>query len=477
MSIEIAYMTATELVARFFDKSLSPVEATEAALARLDATEPKINAFQFTAHDAARKAARASECRWQSGEPQGVLDGVPVTVKDLIPLAGWPLRNGSATTDSAPCNFDAPSVARLRDAGAVFLGKTTSPEYGWKGITDGPLFGYTRNPWNLAHSPGGSSGGAAASLAAGVGALALGNDGGGSIRIPSSYSGIYGIKPSFGRVPDHPREGAFCTTSSEGPMTRTVEDAALMLNELAKPDARDWYALPYDARDWRDGLDADVKGWRVAYAPGLGGAVVAPDVRALVDRAVERLAGLGADVEEVGPVIEALEPVFTDYWLAGFASILRAIPDGKHELLDPRFRDLAERGLTVTLPQYHAAMRARARLGVLMNQFHETYDLLVTPTLPTTAPVAETPYHSQSLHRWNHAVPFTLPFNLTGQPGASIPCGVSEAGLPVGLQLVAARHREDLVLKASHAFETLAPQQWPQPAVEGALEADATGGG
>ncbi len=471
MSTEIAYMTATELLSRFDDKSLSPVEATDAALSRLEATEPRINAFQHVGQDAAREAARESEARWHRGDPQGALDGVPVTVKDLIPLAGWPLRNGSATTDETVCTFDAPSVARLREAGAVFLGKTTSPEYGWKGITDGPLFGHTRNPWKPAHSPGGSSGGAAASLAAGVGALALGNDGGGSIRIPSSYSGIYGIKPNFGRVPDYPREGAFCTTSAEGPMTRSVEDAALMLNELAKPDPRDWYALPYDSRDWRAGLDDGIEGWRIAYAPGLGGADVDPEVRALVDRAVGQLADLGADVDNVGQVIEPLEPQFTDYWLAGFASILRGIPDDRHELLDPRFRELAERGLSVTLPQYNDGMVARARLGVLMNEFHETYDLLVTPTLPTTAPIAETPYHSQSLHRWNHAVPFTLPFNLTGQPGASIPCGVSDAGLPVGLQLVAARHREDLVLKASRAFERLAPQDWPQPAVETALGA------
>ncbi len=471
MSTEIIYMTATELLARFRDKSLSPVEVTQAALDRLDATEPKINAFQHIDHESALAAARESEARWRGGEPQGALDGVPVTVKDLIPLKGWPLRNGSATTDETPCAFDAPSVARLREAGAVFLGKTTSPEYGWKGITDGPLFGYTRNPWKLAHSPGGSSGGAAASMAAGVGALALGNDGGGSIRIPSGYSGIYGIKPNFGRVPDHPREGAFCTTSAEGPMTRSVEDAALMLNELAKPDARDWYALPYDDRDWRDGLDDGIKGWRIAYAPGLGGAKVDPEVRALVDLAVERLIVLGAEVEEVGAVFEPLEPQFTDYWLAGFASILRGIPEAKHDLLDPRFRDLAERGLSVTLAQYNDAMVARARLGVTMKQFHETYDLLVTPTLPTTAPIAETPYHSQSLHRWNHAVPFTLPFNLTGQPGASVPCGLASNRLPVGLQLVAAPYREDLVLKASRAFEAEAPQVWPQPLVEEALGA------
>jgi len=469
--LDLCYMSATQALQRYRDKSLSPVEATRAHLARLDAVEPAINAFMTRDHESAMAEASASEARWSKGEPIGPLDGVTVTIKDLIPQKGRPMRNGSATSDDMLLDVDAPSVARLREAGCVFLGKTTTPEFGWKGITDGPLFGYTRNPWNLAHSPGGSSGGGAASLAAGIGHLALGNDGGGSIRIPTSYSGLYGLKPTFGRVPDHPREGAFCMTSSEGPMTRCVEDAALMLNELARPDAQDWYALPHDDRDWRDGLAKGVEGLRIAYAPGLGGAVVDEGVRSVVDAAAASFAAMGAEVEEVGAVFEPLEEPMTPLWLAGFAALLRAVPEEKRALLDPRFREVAERGLGVTLEQYHGSIRHRDRLGSAMGQFHERYDLLLTPTLPTTAPAVETPYHSQGFHRWNHAVPFTVPFNLTGQPGASIPCGLSQAGLPIGLQIVAAKYREDLVLRASHAFEQSQPQTWPHASVEAALAA------
>lgn len=465
----LCYMTATEALRRYADGSLSPVEATDAHLARLDAIEPKLNAFMTRDHETARAEARASEARWTKGAPLGPLDGVTVTIKDLIPMAGRPLRNGSATSDDTACEEDAPTVARLREAGCVFLGKTTSPEFGWKGITDGPLFGFTRNPWNLAHTPGGSSGGAAASLAAGIGHLALGNDGGGSVRIPAGWSGIYGLKPTFGRVPDHPHEGAFAMTSTEGPMTRSVEDAALMLNTLALPDARDWYALPHDGRDWRGALDGGVRGLRIAYAPGLGRAIVDDEVRALTDAAAGRFAAMGAVVEDPGHVFEPLEEPMTALWLGGFAATLRAVPEERHHLLDPRFRQIAERGLGVTLAAYHASIRHRDRLGSAMGVFHERWDLLLTPTLPTPAPTVDTPYHSQGLHRWNHATPFTVPFNLTGQPGASIPCGTTRSGLPVGLQIVAARYRDDLVLRASRAFEEAMPQVWPNPMVEAAL--------
>ena len=467
--LDLCYMSAGEALRRYRDGSLSPVEATRAHLARLDAVEPAINAFMTRDHESAMAEAKASEARWAKGAPVGPLDGVTVTIKDLIPQKGRPMRNGSATSDATPCEVDAPSVARLREAGCVFLGKTTSPEFGWKGITDGPLFGYTRNPWNLAHTPGGSSGGAAASLAAGIGHLALGNDGGGSIRIPASYSGLYGLKPTFGRVPDHPREGAYCMTSTEGPITRCVDDAALMLNTLARPDAQDWYALPWDGRDWCDGVEDSIAGLRVAYAPGLGGAVIDDEVRTAADAAVAALAAAGATVEEVGSVFEPLEEPMTPLWLAGFASLLRGVPEDRRHLLDPRFREVAERGLAVTLQQFEGSIRHRDRLGSALGRFHQRYDLLVTPTMPTTAPAVETPYHSQGFHRWKHAVPFTVPFNLTGQPGASIPCGTSRAGLPIGLQIVAAKYREDLVLRASRAFERHMAQTWPNDAVEAAL--------
>jgi aspartyl-tRNA(Asn)/glutamyl-tRNA(Gln) amidotransferase subunit A len=270
-------------------------------------------------------------------------------------------------------------------------------------------------------------------------------------------------------VPDHPREGIFCMTSTEGPMTRCVEDAALMLNEIARPDAQDWYALPHDDRDWRDTLSGGVEGLRIAYAPGLGGALVEPEVLELTDAAARAFADLGAVVENPGSVFEPIEEAMTAHWLAGFAAILRSIPADKHDLLDPRFRAVAERGLAVTVAELQASIVHRDRLGTLMNQFHQDWDLLLTPTLPTPAPLVDTPYHSQGLHRWNHATPFTVPFNLTGQPGASIPCGVTSGGLPVGLQIVAAKYCDDLVLRASQAFERTMQPVWPNELVETSL--------
>lgn len=467
--LELCYMTAGEAVRRYRQRSLSPVEATAAQLRRLEAVEPKLNAFMARDDEMALAAARASEARWAAGTPLGPLDGVTVTVKDLIPMRGMALRNGSAASDDAPCDRDAPSVARLREAGCVFLGKTTTPEFGWKGITDGPLFGFTRNPWHLAMTPGGSSGGAAAALAAGIGHLALGNDGGGSVRIPSAWCGLYGLKPTFGRVPDHPREGLFCMTSTEGPMARRVADAAAMLNALALPDASDGYALPHDERDWRGALPGGVAGLRIAYAPGLGGAAPGGEVRTLTDRAVGSLAEMGAIVDEAAPPFEPLEEAIAPLWLAGFAATLRAVPEQKRGLLDPRFRALAERGLAVTVAQLQAAAIHRDRLATALGRFHEDWDLLATPTMAMAALPADTPYHGAALHRWRDATPYTLPFNLTGQPAASIPCGMTEAGLPVGLQLVAARHRDDLVLRASRAFEQAQPAAWPDRRVEAAL--------
>ncbi len=467
--LDLCYMSANQVVARYEDGSLSPVEATRAHLARLDAVEPAINAFMHVDHETALDEARASENRWRTRTTLSALDGVTVTIKDLIPMRDRPLRHGSATTSAEPSGEDAPSVLRLREAGCVFLGKTTTPEFGWKGLTDGPLFGTTRNPWNLAHSPGGSSGGAAAALAAGIGHLALGNDGGGSIRIPSAWSGLYGLKPTFGRVPDHPREGIFCMSSAEGPMTRSVTDAALMLNELSRYDASDWYALPVDGRNWSDCLQDGIDGLRVAFVPDLAGAHVDGNVRRLVDAALGRLQDVGALVEEVQSPVEPLEPVMSPFWLAGFAAFLRSIPLSYRACLDPRFRILAERGNAVTVAQLQESVVCRDRLGSRLNKFHEHWDLLVTPAMTRTAPLADTPYHSHELHRWRDVTPFSLPFNLTGQPAASVFCGIADDGLPVGLQIVAAKFREDLVLAASRVCEKQYPQRWPQEAVETAL--------
>ena len=271
MTTDPAIMTAEELLARFADKSLSPLEATEAAFARVDRYDSAFNAFVFVDREGALAAARESEGRWAKGAPHGRLDGVPVTVKDIIWMQGFPTKRGSKTlADAPPDTEDAPAVARLKEAGAVILGKTTSPEFGWKGVTDSPLTGITRNPWNPERTPGGSSGGAAAAAAAGMGALHIGTDGGGSIRIPSGFTGIFGHKPSFGRVPAYPLS-PFGTIAHVGPMTRSVGDAALMLTVMAQYDHRDPYTLPDHGQDYTQDLDKGVKGPRTRGGSRSGG--------------------------------------------------------------------------------------------------------------------------------------------------------------------------------------------------------------
>ncbi|WP_290652539.1 amidase [Aquisalimonas sp.] len=454
MTRRVTFLSAESLRQRYAAGDLSPAKVTRKVLERVDRVNPSLNAFGPIYRDAAQQDAGASTERWRQGQPLSPLDGVPVSIKDIVAMKGTVTRSGSLTTDpelAAP--EDCPAVARLREAGAILFGKTHTPEFGWKGMTDSPLHGTTRNPWNPEHSPGGSSGGAGAALAAGIGPLALGTDAGGSIRIPASYCGLFGIKPTFGRVPHTPNDSPYCTLSSTGPLAYTVRDAARMLTVVSQWDHRDWYACAPQEIDFEHGLDNGVRGLRIAYSPGLGGAVAMPGVIKLVDQAVHRFESLGATVEEVGPLIDPLRPVFEDYWKAGFAYILRGIPEQKRELLDRGFRMLAEEGLEVGIEAYYAAQVARARLGVTMAAFHQDYDLLVTPTMPTTAPRADVVYHSSAFDRWEHAVPYTVPFNLTGQPAASIPVGLDD-GLPVGMQIVAGRFRERAVLQAAQAYET-----------------------
>src|SRR5437899_9179683 len=254
MSHDLCALGATELLDGYRKHELSPVEVTRAVLERIERLNPVLNAFNLVSEHALDDA-RVSEARWLAGQPKGLLDGVPLSIKDIILTKGWPTLRGSKTVDpKGPWNDDAPAVARLRESGAVLLGKTTTPEFGWKGVTDSPLTGITRNPWNTAKTPGGSSGGGAVAVASGMGPLTIGTDGGGSIRIPCSFTGLFGLKPSFGRVPAWPLS-PFGTVAHVGPITRTVADAALMLNVLALPDGRDWHALPYDDRDYRGRLE------------------------------------------------------------------------------------------------------------------------------------------------------------------------------------------------------------------------------
>jgi aspartyl-tRNA(Asn)/glutamyl-tRNA(Gln) amidotransferase subunit A len=392
----------------------------------------------------------------------GQLDGVPVSIKDLIVTKGWPTLRGSKTVDpKGPWNDDAPCVARLREHGAVLLGKTTTPEFGWKGVTDNPLTGITRNPWNPKLTPGGSSGGGVAAVASGMGPLAVGTDGGGSIRIPCSFTGLFGHKPSFGRVPAWPLS-PMGTVAHLGPMTRTVEDAALMMNVLSLPDARDWHALPYDGRDYRIGLDDGVKGLRIAYSADLGYAKVEPEIAKIVAKAVKTFSALGAHVEAKDPGFEDCGPLFAAHWFPGAAMVVRGIHPSRRKLMDKGLLETAKLGEKVTNAEYMAAVQKRGALGVLMNRFHEKYDLLVTPTLPLAAFKAGQEMASiLKQKRWTDWTPFTYPFNLTQQPAATIPCGFTKQGLPVGLQIVGPRYADALVLRAARAFESMHPIQTP----------------
>ena len=459
MSDELCELSAAELLERYRAKTLSPVEATRAVLARAERVEPKINAFTLIDPERALAQAKDSESRWAKGEPKGRLDGVPTSIKDLMLTKGWPTLRGSLTVDEkGPWNEDSPAVARLKENGAVLFGKTTTPEYGWKGVTDSKRSGVTRNPWKLDRTPGGSSGGGTAALAAGLGPLALGSDGGGSIRIPCAFSGVFGIKPNFGRVPAWP-PSAMGTLSHHGPMARTVRDAALMLNVLAEPDPRDWQSLPYDSRDWTADLDRGVKGLKVAYSPTLGYAKVHPEVAASVAAAANAFAELGVTVEETDPGFADPTPYFKTHWWVGAAGGFGAMPKEKLALMDAELQQIVADGQRISAADYHKAMSLRFALGQHMREFHQRYDLLLTPALAVPAFAAGTlaPAGWESDEYWLKWTPFTYPFNLTQQPACSIPCGFSSDGLPIGLQIVADNYREDLVLRAARAYEQARP--------------------
>lgn len=466
MASELYYTTATELLAGYRDGSISPLDAARAVLDRIHDKNEAVNAFIIIDEEGAMAQAEASAARWKKGEPAGRLDGVPVSIKDLVLTKGWPTLRGSLTTDpDGPWDEDAPCVARLREHNAVIVGKTTTPELGWKGLTESALSGATRNPWNLAKTPGGSSGGAAAALALGMGPLAIGSDGGGSIRIPCAFSGVFGIKANYGRVPVYP-ESAMRNLSHVGPMTRSVADAALMLTVISEPDDRDWTALPYQEIDFTAGLESGISGLRVAYSRDLGYAKVDPEVAAIVDDAAGAFADLGAEVEECDPGFEDPTSIFRTLWWIGAGGALGGLSAEKKALLEPELAEIVEEGVTMSGVEFMHAGDGRTNLCLHMRRFHQTYDLLLTPALAVPAfdlgQLAPQGYESKSMY-WTQWTPFSFPFNLTQQPACSIPCGLTEDGLPVGLQIVANNFREDLVLRAARAFEQARPFEQHPP--------------
>ena len=460
MAEDTARLPATELVTRFVAGDLSPVDATQACLDRIGQTNPALNAMNLVDADGALAAARQAEKRYRAGTPLSPIDGVPITIKDIVLVRGWPTRRGSRTIDpDQPWLEDAPAPARLREAGAVPLGRTTTPEFGWKGVTDSPLTGITRNPWDRDKAPGGSSGGAAVAAAVGMAPLNIGTDGGGSIRIPAAFTGIFGFKPSFGRVPAYP-PSPFGTLAHLGPMTRTVADAAAMLTVMARPDPRDWHARPYGPEDFARTLDAGVGGLRIGFAPTLDRAQVDPEIARLVAEAAAVFETLGATVEEVAPPLADAARVFDTLWAAGAAAVYRTVPADRRDRVDPGFRAVAEAAGSMPAETLHGADLARGAIGGAMNRFFGTVDLLLTPAEPIAAFEAGHDVPPGGPYRgWPDWTPFTYPFNLTQQPAASVPCGLTAAGLPAGLQIVGPAHQDALVLRAAAAFERARP--WP----------------
>ncbi|MDP1647635.1 MAG: amidase [Rubrivivax sp.] len=461
---DLADCTATDLLALYRSGQASPLQATEAVLARIERLNPTLRAFCFLAADEALASARASEARWQRGQPCGPLDGVPASIKDLILAQGWPTLRGSHTVDARqPWDIDAPAVARLREAGAVLLGKTSTPEFGCKGETNSPRTGITRNPWDPRKTPGGSSGGTAAAVAAGMGPLSVGTDGAGSVRIPASFCGNFGLKPSFGRVPAYPLS-PFGSVAHLGPHTMSVRDAALMMNVLARPDARDWTSLPPDGRDYTVGLDDGVRGLRVAWSPTLGYATnVDPEVAAACAAAVARLAELGARVDEVDPGFDDPLDITTGLWFVGSWTLWNTLTPAQQAVTDPDFAAEAQLGSAYSALDVQRLNLRRGALGSSMRQFMQRYDLLVTPSVAVPAfdalPAGHGAMTPQSMLGWT---PFSYPFNLTQQPACTIPCGLTADGLPIGLQIVGPMFGDALVLRAARAYESVQPIARPR---------------
>jgi aspartyl-tRNA(Asn)/glutamyl-tRNA(Gln) amidotransferase subunit A len=461
----VTYLSVGEMINGFRAGRLSPVEVTEDVLARIERADPAVNAYRLVKPEEARESARESAERWRRAEPRGQFDGVPVSVKDVLLMRGQPTMRGSRSTDPrGPWDEDAPSVARLREQGAVLIGKTTTPELGWKGVTDSPLTGITRNPWDLSRTPGGSSGGATAAAALGMPPVALGTDGGGSVRIPGSFSGVFAHKPTYGRVPHYPAS-PFGTLAHVGAISWSVLDAALLLDAISQPDSRDWSALPPSAHLLTP-LHPRVAGMRVAFSPALGFAPVDEEVAGIVAAAAAVFADLGAHVDEKDPGFGDPVEEFHVLWFAGAAKSIESLDAGQRAQLDPGLLEISEQGERYSALDYLTATARRMELGRIMGRFHEDYDLLLTPTMPIPAFEAgrEVP-DGWPAPRWTSWTPFTYPFNMTQQPAASVPCGFTAAGLPVGLQVVGPRHSDARVLSACLAFEQARPWQQRVPSI------------
>jgi aspartyl-tRNA(Asn)/glutamyl-tRNA(Gln) amidotransferase subunit A len=455
---EILTLNAGQMVAGFRQRSLSPVEVMCAVLDRVTKLDPVVNAFCALDEEGAMSAAGEAECRWMCGDPCGPLDGVPVSVKDLVAVAGFPTRHGSWTASPDRESVDAPAVARLRRAGAIPFGKTTTSEFGNKIVTDCPLTGATRNPWNTRLSPGGSSGGSAVAVALGMGPLSLATDGGGSIRIPACWSGVVGFKPTFALVPAG-NAASWTALSTLGPITRTVRDTVLMLDAMtcANDDSPPGTGSP---SGYSAGLDDGVAGLRIAWCPAPDSVSVTPEIAACVERAVGTFGALGATViqTDVAPIADYYGNgrMHSVQWSVFFAQRVRHMEAADRTLLDPELMALSDAGARIDTATFVDALLARHALGASMETFFERYDLLITPTFHCgPPPVPGLPSHLRK------APLLTAWCNQAGVPAISVPCGFA-GDVPTGLQIIGRRGSDALVLRVARAYE-LARGDFPAP--------------
>jgi aspartyl-tRNA(Asn)/glutamyl-tRNA(Gln) amidotransferase subunit A len=466
---DLCFAPATELLTLIRRKTLSPVEICRAVLDRIDRVNPKLNAFCAITADAALDTARRAEQATARGESLGPLHGVPFTIKDLAFTQGVRTMSGSFVFEHRVTDVDAPYVRRLKEAGGVMIGKTTTPEFGWKALGDSPLTGITRNPWNPGMTSGGSSAGAAVAAASGLGPLHQGSDGAGSIRIPSSFCGIYGFKPTYGRVPHWPVSNAD-NTSHTGPMTRTVADAALMLSVMAGPDHWDRTCLDAAPDDYVGRLHEGIKGLRVAWSPDLGGLRVDGAVATVAKQAALAFRELGGVVEEVAnPRFEDTDEMIRVMWNAHYAGNFGQYLAEWRARMDPGLVAAIEDGRRHTAEHYVLMRAKKFAHSDSVRALFDTYDLLLTPSVSVTAfevgrlNPSHFPQHAWDWFPW---ASFSYPFNFTGQPAASVPAGFTPAGMPVGLQIVGRRCADLTVLQASAAFEQTRPWAERRPAVE-----------
>lgn len=459
MSAQFDRMSAIEMKRRIARKEMSPVDVTKRALDAAQATQKTLNCYSTLMPEAALAAAQAAEDAIMKKQPLGLLHGLPVSVKDLIAVGGVTYASGSKTMANNIAASDAPSVERLKAAGAIIIGKTTTSEFGCKPVGDNLLTGITRNPWNLNKTPGGSSAGAAASVAAGITPFAIGTDGGGSIRIPCSLSGLAGIKGHFGRVPVWPAS-ATPTLAHVGPIARSMQDAALLFSAIAGYDARDPFSVAGPIPDVMGGSLATVKGLRVAYSPTFGYARPDPAVIETVEKAVRVLESLGCDVEKVDKVFDK-DPVdlWTAEFYAGVGIRLRSFVEKQRDMLDPAVAEVLEGALSQDMRSYYEKVFERYAFRDQVRTFFEKYDVLVSPVVPVSSVDVgiNIPKHlsDRNLVSWIY---YTYPFNLTGQPAGTVCAGIAPDGMPVGLHIVGRALGEYDVVRLGAAYERSQPQ-------------------